>query len=68
MMDGAICAARLFQRNKERLWRVATEIGDLGDLAIHLYQFNGEEIVRDGVFRYPKAMRFSQGIRIVGRR
>ena len=43
-------------------------VGDLSDLGIHRYRFVGERIVRDGVFRYPKAMHFSQGIRIAGNR
>lgn len=47
----------------ERLW-----VGDLSDLGIHRYRFVGKELVRDGVFRYPKAMHFSQGIRVVGRK
>jgi len=41
-------------------------IGDLRDLGIHRYRFDGDRIVRDGVFRYPGAMHFSQGVRIVG--
>lgn len=45
----------------EHLW-----VGDLSDLGIHRYRIDGENIERDGVFRYPKAMHFSQGIRIVG--
>lgn len=45
----------------KRLW-----VGDLSDLGIHCYRFDGDQIVRDGVLRYPKAMHFSQGIRVVG--
>jgi len=41
-------------------------VGDLRDLGIHRYRFDGDEIVRDGVFRYPGAMHFSQGVRIAG--
>ncbi len=41
-------------------------IGDLRDLGIHRYRFDGDRIVRDGVFRYPGGMHFSQGVRIVG--
>ena len=41
-------------------------VGDLSDLGIHRYKFEGEKIVRDGIFRYPKAMHFSQGIRVRG--
>ncbi|WP_166825712.1 glycerophosphodiester phosphodiesterase [Thalassoroseus pseudoceratinae] len=47
----------------EFLW-----VGDLSDLGIHRYRFEGERILRDGVLRYPKEMHFSQGIRIVGDR
>lgn len=43
-------------------------VGDLSDLGIHRYRIDGDELVRDGVFRYPKPMHFSQGIRIVGRK
>ncbi len=45
----------------KRLW-----VGDLSDLGIHRYKLVDGELVRDGIFRYPKAMHFSQGIRIVG--
>jgi len=45
----------------QHLW-----VGDLGDLGIHRYKLVDSELVRDGVFRYPKAMHFSQGIRVVG--
>ena len=45
----------------ECLW-----VGDLSDLGIHRYRIDGDEIACDGVFRYPRAMHFSQGIRIVG--
>ncbi|MEA1952310.1 MAG: hypothetical protein U9N87_13075, partial [Planctomycetota bacterium] len=41
-------------------------VGDLSDLGIHRYKLVGGELVRDGIFRYPKPMHFSQGIRIVG--
>ena len=41
-------------------------VGDLSDLGIHRYRFDGDEIIRDGVFRYPTSMHFSQGIRVVG--
>ena len=43
-------------------------VGDLSDLGIHRYRIDGEDIVRDGVLRYPAEMHFSQGIRIVGRK
>ena len=43
-------------------------VGDLSDLGIHRYRIDGDKIARDGVFRYPVAMHFSQGIRIVGRK
>lgn len=43
-------------------------VGDLSDLGIHRYRIDGDQLVREGVFRYPKAMHFSQGIRIVGRK
>ena len=43
-------------------------VGDLSDLGIHRYRIDGDKIERDGVFRYPEAMHFSQGIRIVGRK
>ena len=39
-------------------------VGDMSDLGIHRYQIKGEKMVRDGIFRYPKAMSFSQGLRI----
>ena len=39
-------------------------IGDLSDLGIHRYRFDGEEILHTGTLRYPKEMHFSQGIRI----
>lgn len=47
----------------QRLW-----VGDLSDLGIHCYRLEGDRLVRAGVFRYPKAMHFSQGIRIEGQR
>ena len=43
-------------------------VGDLSDLGIHRYRLDEDRLVRDGVFRYPKAMHFSQGIRVVGRK
>jgi len=43
-------------------------VGDMSDLGIHRYRLVDGKLVRDGVFRYPKAMSFSQGIRIVGRK
>ena len=39
-------------------------VGDMSDLGIHRYQVQGDKMVRDGIFRYPKAMSFSQGLRI----
>lgn len=44
----------------QHLW-----VGDMSDLGIHRYKLVNGDLVRDGVFRYPKAMSFSQGIRIV---
>jgi hypothetical protein len=41
-------------------------VGDLSDLGIHRYKLADGHLVRDGIFRYPKAMHFSQGIRIAG--
>lgn len=41
-------------------------VGDLRDLGIHRYRFEGDRIVRDGTFRYPGGMHFSQGVRIAG--
>ena len=41
-------------------------VGDLSDLGIHQYQLTDKQLVRTGTFRYPSAMHFSQGIRIVG--
>ena len=43
----------------DHLW-----VGDLSDLGIHRYTIQGDKLVRDGIFRYPKAMHFSQGIRV----
>ena len=43
-------------------------VGDLSDLGIHRYRIHDEEISRDGVFRYPAEMHFSQGVRVVGRK
>lgn len=40
-------------------------VGDLSDLGIHRYAFEGDKLVRNGILRYPKGMHFSQGIRIV---
>lgn len=39
-------------------------IGDLSDLGFHRYRIDGDRLVRDGVFRYPRPMHFSQGISI----
>ena len=41
-------------------------VGDLSDLGLHRYLLKDGKLTRDGIFRYPKAMHFSQGIRIVG--
>lgn len=46
----------------QHLW-----VGDLRDLGIHRYRFEGDRLVRDGVLRYPPPMHFSQGIRIIGK-
>lgn len=43
-------------------------VGDLRDLGLHRYRIDGDRIQREGVFRYPPAMHFSQGLRIVGRK
>ena len=43
-------------------------VGDASDLGIHRYRLTGDQLVRDGVFRYPAPMHFSQGIRIVGQK
>ena len=43
-------------------------VGDLRDLGIHRYRFDRDRLVHDGVLRYPRAMHFSQGIRVVGRK
>ncbi len=45
----------------ESLW-----VGDLSDLGIHRYRLQNDRLIRDGIFRYPSPMHFSQGIRIVG--
>lgn len=45
----------------EHLW-----VGDLSDLGIHRYQIADDKLIRTGILRYPKAMHFSQGIRVVG--
>ena len=39
-------------------------VGNVSDLGIHRYRIEGGKIVRDGIFRYPKAMSFSQGLHI----
>ncbi len=41
-------------------------VGDLSDLGLHRYRLTDGKLTRDGVFRYPKDMHFSQGIRIDG--
>lgn len=41
-------------------------VGDLSDLGIHRYLLDVGKLVRKGILRYPKAMHFSQGIRVVG--
>ena len=41
-------------------------VGDLSDLGIHRYIFEGEQLVHTGTLRYPADMHFSQGIRIRG--
>ncbi len=44
-------------------------VGDNSDLGIHRYRFtNDGGLIRDGVFRYPGEMHFSQGVRVVGRK
>ena len=43
-------------------------VGDMSDLGIHRYRLVEGKLVRDGVFRYLKAMSFSQGVRIVGKK
>lgn len=43
-------------------------VGDLSDLGIHRYRIDEDQLVRDGVLRYPSNLHFSQGIRVVGRR
>ena len=43
-------------------------VGDLSDLGIHRFRVDGDKLASDGVFRYPPAMHFSQGIRIVKRK
>ncbi|QEG43765.1 hypothetical protein [Roseimaritima ulvae] len=45
----------------QRLW-----VGDLHDLGIHCYRLDADQLKHIGTFRYPKALSFSQGIRIVG--
>lgn len=39
-------------------------IGDLSDLGIHRYRLEDDQLLPDGVFRYPREMHFSQGIRV----
>jgi len=41
-------------------------VGDLSDMGIHRYRLTDGKLIPDGIFRYPKAMHFSQGIRVVG--
>lgn len=41
-------------------------VGDLSDLGIHRFQPMGDQLVHTGTLRYPKAMHFSQGVRVVG--
>lgn len=43
-------------------------VGDLSDLGIHRYRIEGDSITKDGVLRYPRAMHFSQGLRISNNR
>ena len=43
-------------------------VGDLSDLGIHRYEIKGDKLVRDAIFRYPKAMHFSQGLVIRDKR
>lgn len=43
-------------------------VGDLSDLGIHRYEVKGDKLVRDAIFRYPKAMHFSQGLVIHAKR
>ena len=43
-------------------------VGDLSDLGIHRYEIKGDKLVRDAIFRYPKAMHFSQGLVIHAKR
>lgn len=45
----------------ERLW-----VGDLSDLGIHCYRQKDGNWQRIGTLRYPKAMHFSQGLRVRG--
>lgn len=39
-------------------------VGDLSDLGIHRYDIQDDELVRTGIFRYPRSLHFSQGIRV----
>jgi len=43
-------------------------VGDLSDLGLHRYLLKDGKLTRNGVFRYPKPMHFSQGIRVVGKK
>ena len=43
-------------------------VGDLSDLGLHRYLLKDGKLTRNGIFRYPKTMHFSQGIRIVGKK
>lgn len=43
----------------ESLW-----IGDLSDLGIHRYKIDGDRLARIAVYRYPKALHFSQGLQV----
>ena len=43
-------------------------VGDLSDLGIHRYEIKEDKLVRDAIFRYPKAMHFSQGLVIRDKR
>ena len=41
-------------------------MGDLSDLGIQRYRLSEDNLVREGIFRYPPEMHFSQGIRVIG--
>ena len=43
-------------------------VGDMSDLGIHRYRIEGDRLLPGGIVRYPQAMSFSQGLRIVGDR